>query len=159
MFRSSRPATGTPLSGEAMLSAIRGHHVGNHRLAQLAYEFGQVHHRALSGRECECHDRRDRLIREVDTWARQHLPIPHPDAVLHTETLGTVIDRIAQAQVRAYHLLMTVDDVAAPQVHAAWYRLAQLVDDYRDLITAVEQRSLRVPTPGHYRARSAGPKT
>ncbi|MGQ4615001.1 DUF4254 domain-containing protein [Nocardia sp. R7R-8] len=54
--------------------------------------------------------------------AAMHLPVPHSGARLHTETLGAVIDRLARSQVRAYHLLMTVDDVADPQVHAAWYR-------------------------------------
>ncbi|MFC8046764.1 DUF4254 domain-containing protein [Nocardia sp. NPDC057353] len=105
MANGHRPTAEVLLTGEALLSAIRGHHVGDRRLAQLAYEFGKV----------------------------------------QTETMGTVIDRLAQAQVRAYHLLMTVDDVAAPHVHAAWFRLAELVDEYTDLITAIGQRSRRLP--------------
>ncbi|WP_216917840.1 DUF4254 domain-containing protein [Nocardia noduli] len=135
-------------SGEALLSAIRGHHVGDHRLARLACEFGAMYHRRLTAVSCGCCCRRTELILDVDMWVGEHLPIPHPHAALHTETLGTVIDRLAYTQVRAYHLLMTVDDVADPQVHAAWYRLAELVDGYTDLITAVNQRSRRLTALG-----------
>ncbi|MGV9823302.1 hypothetical protein [Nocardia xishanensis] len=39
---------------------------------------------------------------------------------------------------------MTVDP-ADPVVHAAWYRLAELVDGYTDLTTAVTQRARRLP--------------
>ncbi|WP_280244459.1 DUF4254 domain-containing protein [Nocardia abscessus] len=84
----------------------------------------------------------------VDTWAAMHLPVPRSGARLHTETLGAVIDRLARSQVRAYHLLMTVDDVADPQVHAAWYRLAELVDGYTDLADALTQRSVGLPALG-----------
>ncbi|MFC3961661.1 DUF4254 domain-containing protein [Nocardia jiangsuensis] len=81
----------------------------------------------------------------VDLWASAHLPPPRPDAKLRAETLGAVIDRLARTQVCAYHLLMTVDDVAAPQVHVAWHRLAELVDDYTALADALAQRAARLP--------------
>ncbi|MGY2091087.1 DUF4254 domain-containing protein [Nocardia gipuzkoensis] len=135
------------LSGEALLSAIRGHHVDDHQLAKLAHEFGAMYHRHLTGLERECHCRRAELIIEVDVWVGDRLPIPHPGATLHTETLGAVIDRLAEAQVRAYHLLMSIDP-ADPRVHAAWYRLAELVDGYTDLITEIAQRSRRLPALG-----------
>ncbi|MET8779477.1 hypothetical protein ABZV58_31140 [Nocardia sp. NPDC004654] len=61
-----------------------------------------------------------------------------------------MIDRLAEAQVRAYHLLMTVDP-ADPRVHAAWYRLAELVDGYTDLITEVIHRARRLPALGDHR--------
>ncbi|WP_457227371.1 DUF4254 domain-containing protein [Nocardia gipuzkoensis] len=106
-----------------------------------------MYHRHLTGLERECHCRRAELIIEVDVWVGDRLPIPHPGATLHTETLGAVIDRLAEAQVRAYHLLMSIDP-ADPRVHAAWYRLAELVDGYTDLITEIAQRSRRLPALG-----------
>ncbi len=138
------------LSGEALLSAIRGHHVGDHQLAQLACELGGLHHRRLLGRDSECCRRRTELVSAVDVWMGAHLPIPHPDARVHTETLGAVIDRMAETQVRAYHLLMTVDP-SDPQVHADWYRLAELVDSYTDLVTGLSHRAIRLPALGDHR--------
>ncbi|MET7774072.1 DUF4254 domain-containing protein [Nocardia sp. NPDC005366] len=138
---------GALLSGEALLSAIRGHHVGDHPLAGFARELGALHHRLLVGLDPECRCRRTELVLAVDVWAGDHLPVPHPSATVHTETLGAVIDRLACTQVRAYHLLMTVD-VCDPRVHAAWYRLAELVDGYTDLVTEIARRSRRLPALG-----------
>ncbi|MEV5835549.1 DUF4254 domain-containing protein [Nocardia sp. NPDC052112] len=134
-------------TGEALLSAIRGHHVGLHPLAKLAHDFGVVHQRRLAtfGSECRC--RADELALAVDVWVADNLPIPHPRASMHTETMGAVIARLAQAQVYAYHLLMTIDP-ADPAVHAAWYRLAELVDSYTDLCTDVARRARRLPALG-----------
>ncbi|MET7769083.1 DUF4254 domain-containing protein [Nocardia sp. NPDC005366] len=135
------------LPGEALLSAIRGHHLGDHRLADLAHEFGVMYHRRLTGLDSGCGCRRAELVLAVDVWVGDHLPVPHPSATLHTETLGTVIDRLAYAQVHAYRLLMTVD-VSDPRVHESWCQLAELVDNYTDLVTAIAQRSRRLPALG-----------
>ncbi|WP_063045964.1 DUF4254 domain-containing protein [Nocardia pseudovaccinii] len=136
------------LSGEALLSAIRGHHVGVHPLAKLAHDFGVMYQRRLTfGSECCC--RRDELVLAVDVWVADHLPVPHPAATMHTETLGAVIARLAEAQVHAYHLLMTIDP-ADPVVHTAWYRLAELVDGYTDLTTDVARRARRLPVLGDH---------
>ncbi|MGO4615649.1 DUF4254 domain-containing protein [Nocardia sp. 2YAB30] len=137
-------------SGEALLSAIRGHHVGIHPLAKLAHDFGLLYQRrgATFGSECRC--RRDELAFAVDVWVTDRLPIPHLGARMHTETLGAVIARLAEAQVYAYHLLMTIDP-ADPAVHAAWYRLAELVDGYTDLTTDIARRARRLPTLGDHR--------
>ncbi|WP_433678033.1 DUF4254 domain-containing protein [Nocardia sp. CA-119907] len=141
------------LSGEALLSAIRGHHIGIHPLAKLAHEFGLMYQQRLTtfGNECRC--RRDELVLAVDVWVADHLPVPHPAATMHTETLGTVIARLAEAQVHAYHLLMTIDP-ADPAVHAAWYQLAELVDGYTDLTTDVAQRARRLPALEDHWCRS-----
>ncbi|MBF6439641.1 hypothetical protein [Nocardia cyriacigeorgica] len=56
-----------------------------------------------------------------------------------------MIDRIAAAQVRALDELMNrpADD---PVVHEFWCRLAKLVEDYTDLVTAIDRRSCWLPT-------------
>ncbi|MET8875724.1 DUF4254 domain-containing protein [Nocardia sp. NPDC004604] len=105
-------------------------------------------HLAAFGSECCC--RRDELVLAVDVWVTDHLPLPHPAATMHTETLGAVIARLAEAQVHAYHLLMTIDP-ADPAVHAAWYRLAELVDGYTDLTTDLARRARRLPALGDHR--------
>ncbi|WP_051163451.1 DUF4254 domain-containing protein [Nocardia brevicatena] len=147
---SPRPARITDLyeslfpTGEALLSAIRGHHVGPHPLTSIAYRFGQLHQQRLHDPACPVCPLRAALSRQADHWVAEHAPPPHPDAVLHSESLGTVIDRLAVQQVHAFHLLMTAEP-SAPDVHAAWYRLAELIDDYTDLTTAVVRRARRLP--------------
>ncbi|MET7773762.1 DUF4254 domain-containing protein [Nocardia sp. NPDC005366] len=135
-------------SAEYLCSAIRGHHVAAHRVTRIAAGLGRLYQRGSSARAPRCCCGRGELVLAIDTWVAEHLPVPHPDARLHTETVGAVIDRLARTQVYAYRLLMTVDNVADPQVHAAWYRLAELVDGYTDLNTSLSQRSLRLPALG-----------
>ncbi|WP_280425305.1 DUF4254 domain-containing protein [Nocardia carnea] len=152
-----RPSTGIPRparitdpaeslfpTGEALLSAIRGHHISPHPLTAIAYRFGQLHQQHLHSPACPRCQYRSELSRQADLWVAEHAPPPHPDAVLHFESLGTVIDRLAVQQVRAFHLLMTAEP-SDPEVHAAWYRLAELIDDYTDLTTAVAHRARRLP--------------
>ncbi|WP_327152057.1 DUF4254 domain-containing protein [Nocardia sp. NBC_01329] len=132
-------------TGEALLSAIRGHHVGSHPLARVACELGQLHHPGIENSTRAKRHLRDVLARQADQWVAEHAPPPHPAATLHTESIGAVIDRIAGQQVRAYHLLMTTKP-SDPIVHEEWYRLAQLIDDYTDLAAAVTHRARRLPS-------------
>ncbi|MEV0359400.1 DUF4254 domain-containing protein [Nocardia sp. NPDC050697] len=134
-------------SAEELCSAIRGHHIAPHPVTRFAGELGHLYQQPHA-RPSECNCRREELALAVDLWASGNLPIPYPDARLHTETLGAVIDHLARTQTHAYHLLMTTDDVSAPHVHAAWYQLAELVDGYTELALALTQRSTRLPAPG-----------
>lgn len=142
-------------TGEALLSAIRGHHVGPHPLARVACQLGQLHHPGPQDSVGGKQHFRHALARQADQWVVDHAPPPHPAAILHTESMGAVIDRLARQQVRAYDLLMT----AKPSdliVHTEWYRLAQLIDDYTDLADAVTRRARRLPrTPMLWRVDQA----
>lgn len=139
---------------DELLIAIRGQHVGEHRLCQLGRELGALHEQwiqtplDLEGPTVEACPQRVELIDEIDVWVAQRLPVPHPQASVHTETIGTVIDRLARSEVHACHLLMTLDP-RDPQVHAAWTHLAELADGYTDLTAAVVNRSRRLPVRGH----------
>lgn len=139
-------------SDDELLLSMRGRPVGEHPLSPASREFAQLYEqlREHPGRMAEVFCRRDELVLAIDVWVSQRLPVPHPDALLHTETIGTVIDRMAETQVHAYELLMTVDP-ADPRVHAAWYRLAELADGYTDLTTGVLQRARRLPALGDHR--------
>ncbi|MGW5382558.1 DUF4254 domain-containing protein [Nocardia sp. NPDC003963] len=127
-----------------LLAAIRGDHIGHHPLARIAHQLGRSHHRHLREPARAGRHRRIELAREADRWVAERMPPPHPAASLHAESIGTVIDRLAQQQVRAYHLLMTMG-AGESVVHAAWYRLAELIDDYTDLVTAVADRARYLP--------------
>ncbi|MFF0494298.1 DUF4254 domain-containing protein [Nocardia sp. NPDC004068] len=137
-----------PPSAEELCAAIRGHHIGEHPVLALAAEFGTLYQTMQASCTHQCCCPRVELVLAVDTWAADHLPVPCGGARMHTESLGAVIDRLARLQVHAYHLLMTADLTQDPQVHAAWYRLAELVEGYTDLTTELTRRSLRLPALG-----------
>ncbi|WP_280330743.1 DUF4254 domain-containing protein [Nocardia wallacei] len=102
---------------------------------------------------------RMRLIARIDTWVAEN--IPHRDgASLHTETLGSVIDRMAAKWVAAQHALGLPAPDARPgsrsrtgtahrgvngEAHLQWVRLAELADGYKDLITDVTEHRRRLP--------------
>ncbi|WP_281920367.1 hypothetical protein [Nocardia cyriacigeorgica] len=60
--------------------------------------------------------------------------------------MGTLIDRIAATQVQAWSQLMS-QPADHPDVHYAWYRLAELVETYTDLVTGLDRRSIYLPVP------------
>ncbi|MBL1078666.1 DUF4254 domain-containing protein [Nocardia sp. 2] len=115
-------------------------------------------------------ERRTELIARIDDWVAGNIPHHRNGASLHTETLGAVIDRMAAKWVAAQEALggptppartasKSTDGrawrrgVSAAQrhivdseAHLQWYRLAELADGYRDLITEVAQHRRRLPT-------------
>ncbi|AYF79507.1 DUF4254 domain-containing protein [Nocardia yunnanensis] len=119
--------------------------------------------------------RREELVARIDDWVAANIP-HRAGASLHTETLGAVIDRMAAKWVVAQRALGNNDgseparvSKAAdgrtrrravahrisedrprrsvdPEAHLQWYRLAELADGYKDLITEVAQHRRRLPT-------------
>ncbi|MEV6771719.1 DUF4254 domain-containing protein [Nocardia sp. NPDC051030] len=53
------------------------------------------------------------------------------------DSLGTVVDEMAAAHVHAVHLLRTARKVSDEEVHAAWFRLARMADDWTDRAAGV----------------------
>lgn len=97
--------------------------------------------------------RRVALVEQIDEWvaARIH---HQADASLHTETLGSVIDRLAIAWVRVNCL--TTHDVR-DRARLALRQLAELADAYDDLVRDVDAGRRRLPMWRHlktYRSRS-----
>ncbi|WP_405132883.1 DUF4254 domain-containing protein [Nocardia sp. NBC_01388] len=111
-------------------------------------------------------ERRTELVARIDDWVA--INIPHrAGASLHTETLGAVIDRMAAKWVAAQQALGTPAPEAPraksadgrrrrsgpretprradSEAHLQWYRLAELADGYKDLITDVAQHRRRLP--------------
>ncbi|MFI9509066.1 hypothetical protein [Nocardia sp. NPDC052566] len=127
------------------MRAIRDRHIVEHPLAAFAWLLGTLHRGLL-----EHPDEQQRLARaratavvEINEWvdlrrSRPLVPLPSP------ATVGEVIDRMAQAQVMAYRLLMR-GDVEKLVVHYAWHRLGRVVDEYHDLAEAIEHRQHPFP--------------
>ncbi|MCX4097791.1 DUF4254 domain-containing protein [Nocardia sp. alder85J] len=84
------------------------------------------------------------LMREIDHWVAINYSRRPSAAYLHTESLSSVLDRMAETQVRAWRLLLSAT-ATDPLVHSAWTYLAELTDGYHDLVTEVESGRRRLP--------------
>ncbi|MEV0031896.1 DUF4254 domain-containing protein [Nocardia sp. NPDC050793] len=88
--------------------------------------------------------RRSELVMAIDDWVARSVPQHRLGATLHTETVGAVIDRLAESSVRAHHALMTLD-AHDELLHCAWHHLAELADAYDDLVRDVIAGRRRLP--------------
>lgn len=91
---------------------------------------------------------RSGLIEQID--AHYHFVAstkPPDDLPLHTETLGSVIDRLAIAWVRSRRLGdQAADSDSRVRARLALQQLAELADAYDDLVRDVEQGRRRLPS-------------
>jgi hypothetical protein len=86
--------------------------------------------------------RRVALVERIDEWLATQVHGP-ADASLHTETLGSVVDRLAIAWVRANSLINSGD--TRNRARLALRQLAELADAYDDLIRDVATGHRRLP--------------
>ncbi|MBF6172009.1 DUF4254 domain-containing protein [Nocardia blacklockiae] len=94
---------------------------------------------------------RRELIERIDNWVADNIA-HRAGASLHTETLGSVIDRMAAKWVAAQHALGLPAPAAGnhrrgvdSEAHLQWVRLAELADGYKDLVTDVTEHRRRLP--------------
>ncbi|GAB0106861.1 hypothetical protein JMUB6875_58510 [Nocardia sp. JMUB6875] len=148
-------------SKDLLLDACAGSIAEAHPLLQAAYELASLHEArcvAELGELPEIDCARVRLIREIDRWTARELPRPFAAATLHTETLGMVVDRLAQFSVDARTTLSGADTECLR--HHTWTRLAELSLAYADLSHDLAARVRRIPesvTP-HPEATEGGPR-
>jgi hypothetical protein len=90
----------------------------------------------------ELNARRVALVEQIDEWVTGQIH-SRADASLHTETLGSVIDRLAIAWVRANSLVKAND--ARDRTRLTLRQLAELADAYDDLIRDVATGHRRLP--------------
>lgn len=86
--------------------------------------------------------RRVALVERIDEWVSTQVH-SRADASLHTETLGSVVDRLAIAWVRANTLINSGG--ARERARLALRQLAELADAYDDLIRDVATGHRRLP--------------
>jgi hypothetical protein len=79
---------------------------------------------------------------DIDRCVTSALPPAHGGAHVHTETLGAVVDRVAQFTATAYAALANAVDWTLGD---AWERLAELAIGYEDLVTDLESGRRRLP--------------
>ncbi|MFD4460686.1 DUF4254 domain-containing protein [Nocardia sp. NPDC058480] len=147
-------ATGLLPLSDILVRACRGHRVVGGPLLWFARDLAVLHEKRIVGRggrvdtdpvvlrEIDC--RRSELVLAIDDWVLRAIPQHRLGATLHTETVGSVIDRMAEASVRAHHALMTLA-AHDEMLHCAWHHLAELADAYDDLVRDVLAGRRRLP--------------
>ncbi|PXX68702.1 hypothetical protein DFR70_102387 [Nocardia tenerifensis] len=105
----------------------------------LATLHRQRHGNPLAAAGIDC--RRAELVAAIDAWVRTQLPRRSGTDHLRAGSLGATVDRMAAAHAHASHLLHTAEDVSDVRVHAAWYRLAALADEWTDLILGAVRKT------------------
>jgi hypothetical protein len=146
------PANGMPFldhpaslpSASALICALAGQFLSG-TVCRRAHELVEIHQRAHVGADSfqQLNSRRADLVRALDRWARR-LPPPSPGARAHSDSLGTLIDRMADVAAHAFHLLRT-DEIGGDRMHAAWTHLAVLELEYADLVRDVAAGRRYVP--------------
>ncbi|MFE7741669.1 DUF4254 domain-containing protein [Nocardia sp. NPDC057455] len=135
-----------------LVAAFGGHPsdpAKDHPLLGWAATLAALHRRrhrdplATAGIDC-C---RAELVATIDAWVIDQLPRKRSTDHLRAESVGATVDRMAAAHVHASHLLHTAEKVSDARVHAAWYRLALLADEWTDLITGGVRETVRDRRP------------
>ncbi|MGI5216299.1 DUF4254 domain-containing protein [Nocardia sp. CA-290969] len=101
----------------------------------LAHLHRRRHGDPLSTAGIDC--RRAEVVELIDRWVGDRATAARARRP-RAGSLGTTIDRMAAAHVHANHLLHHCERVSDDRVHAAWYRLALLADEWTDLVTGAE---------------------
>lgn len=129
-----------------MLAACRGEIELDHALLRSIGELARLHEERLTAHrdrmdEIDCC--RTELTNEIDRWIDNRLPPAHGSARIHTETVGAVVDRLAQLTVRAYAILVGT----APywELCDAWELVAELAVACEDLVEEVAVGRRRLP--------------
>ncbi|MFE3058781.1 DUF4254 domain-containing protein [Nocardia sp. NPDC059236] len=135
---------------EELLAAIHGHGMAHHSVVRWGKELADLHLDAQVAGEDELDDinlRRSELIHEIDLWTNRNVPQHRSGVRMHTETIGSVVDKIAEACIRLVHGMITWD-IAGAEVRGACNHLAEVVLGYRDLVAEVVQGQRRLPMLG-----------
>ena len=97
----SAPTVGALPTAPQLLCAFQGRRYEDRELLRSAHALAELHARRAEladvrlVAEIDC--RRTELVDDIDEWIAHEVPAHRPDAALHTETLGAVVDRMAAA--------------------------------------------------------------
>ncbi|WP_324197592.1 DUF4254 domain-containing protein [Nocardia abscessus] len=92
---------------------------------------------------CDIEGRRAQLIRDVDRWVVPRLPAARGGVYLHTESLGSVVDRFARLSACAYAAMANDQEW---DLWFAWERLAEVAVAYEDLVIELTSGRRRLPS-------------
>lgn len=119
---------------EMLLAALRGLPHDDHPVLDAAGELAvlhQVRERTPASRTIAVDRRRAQLMRSIDRWVILAAPVPSADAEEHCDTLGGLVDRLAEHSVRAFVALAHAPESV---FYDEWVRLDDLADTYQRLV-------------------------
>ncbi|MFG3614904.1 DUF4254 domain-containing protein [Nocardia sp. NPDC047654] len=135
---------GLPTRSELLRACRAGAPPPEHPVLLRARTLAELHMRRLrEGEVGDIDERRTRLIRDVDRWVEVRLPAARGGAYLHTESVGSVVDRLARLSACAYAAMA---DDQGWDLWFAWERLAELAIAYEDLVTELSRGRRRLPS-------------
>ncbi|WP_228813274.1 DUF4254 domain-containing protein [Nocardia flavorosea] len=128
------PWGGLPTATQ-LLCSFQGTKFADHELLRSAHALAALHARRITMQDsrlvAEMDQRRRELIEDIDEWFHERGP-RLLDGLIHTETLGAVIDRLAWRWVDANQMVET-DGARDQYARKRWHRLAELIDGYTEL--------------------------
>ncbi len=140
------PRGGLPTATQ-LLCSFQGTKFADHDLLSSAHALAALHARRATMRDsrlvAEVDNRRRELVEDIDDWIRERGSLPR-DGLIHAETLGDVIDRMAWSWVYANEVIET-DGARDEHARKRWHRLAELIDGYTELIGDIIGGRRRLP--------------
>ncbi|MGO4617897.1 DUF4254 domain-containing protein [Nocardia sp. 2YAB30] len=130
---------------DSLLEACRGWPKGRNPILTAAGELAELHEvrlRRPAGETDEIDRARLRWAEAIDRWVAVMTPVPSPHALLHTETVGHIVDRMAQLTAHAYLMLTNGFEMVFYDVRT---QLDDLATGYEDLVTELHAGTRRLP--------------
>ncbi|WP_225731673.1 DUF4254 domain-containing protein [Nocardia sp. JCM 34519.1] len=132
-----------------LLEACAGTVAIDHPVLQAAYELVGLHEArrdAVPDAVGVIDRERSRWVRAIDRWVDGQKPPAFSAACVHTETVGMVVDRLAEFSVSARDI--PASDPSGEQVRSAQHRLDELALAYSDLAFEITSGVRRLPDFG-----------
>lgn len=149
-----RAGTGVTVSSRALptatqlLCSFQGTKFEDHALLRSAHALAALHTHRLTMRDirlvAEMDDRRRELMEDIDEWIGSWPVHRAAEGLVHAETLGAVIDRMAWGWVDA-NQVVEIDGRRDQYARKRWHRLAELIDCYTELVGEVCGGRRRLP--------------
>ncbi|WP_280270017.1 DUF4254 domain-containing protein [Nocardia wallacei] len=134
-----------------LLEACRGTADEDHFVLRCACRLAELHEQRLAVTPIAARgidSLRAQLVHDIDHWVATELPRARGGVRLHTETVGTVIDRLAQYSALSYFALTDAPEWMARD---ASRRLSELAAAYDDLAAEIAAGLCRLPNlSGHH---------
>ncbi|MEV0292904.1 hypothetical protein [Nocardia sp. NPDC050710] len=130
---------------ELLLAACRGLPHDDHPMLDAAGELAQLHEireRAPASETAKIDRRRLQLVRAIDRWIALATPVPYGIVGTHSETVGRLVDRLAELTTQAFVPLAYAPDAV---FYDAWLRVNELADSYQDLVDELRAGTLGIP--------------
>ncbi|MBH0775343.1 hypothetical protein IT779_03465 [Nocardia sp. NEAU-351] len=119
---------------ELIIAACRGLPHDNHPMLDAAGELARLHEireRAPRFDVSKLDRRRTQLVRAVDRWITLVTPIPYESVGAEDETVGRVVDRLAELVAQTHSPIPDPPDVSSAE---AWMRVSEVADSYQGLV-------------------------